>query len=699
MVPHVDIIHSVVPQSVSSIDQTVTIEITLTGQGGRVEDLPAAVLARLPRIPLQVVLVLDKSGSMGQSDYPPSRIEAAKAAAASFVSQLQPGDYVGLVTFETSADLATPLTRDHQETIDDLDRVFADGGTAMGDGLLIVLDHLEEFTDDGVKAIVLLSDGVSNEGVEPLLVAEDAALQGVPVFTVGIGTSEEEFDEPTLEGIANITGGEYLYAPDEEELQQVYLNMGGKVLNIAGLDVSLEITPSELFAIDDMTEDGLATGSLADSLLYSYDVLPVGEERTVQLIGRPLLNLPGQDIPLVSSIILRYTDLSTDIERINVGEPVKISFEGLVTGGDFRIDALTLERTLTDYPESSVYRMGKSVRALVELDKPRGTDAVSIVSLFNQAGAGNTDTQIATRSDVTHRLDHAEVAGAYELVSSVYLQNGELSDFVTEEFYVVFSAPQMWEEFANSTTFFGDKNISKLRFTNQVTLNPRSSRILENAAELLDLPLSQQSSLLSKFPGGVDNPSEAGEVLALTLWPNMLTYNSSQFGLGSDFGSNFDILDAGQGDDTDFTALYISLARSLNIPARGVRLNFKYDTDGTEIDGRDAFAEVYDDDTWWHADPTWPRWDDPDMYLRGQDGYFDIEASVESAPRKDTDDPLTTIKYAVGLISPAPSDVLYLDLEEGNEFTEKLYFVNQSKGTEARRLKVDVVDNGQLEIE
>ena len=78
--------------------------------------------------------------------------------------------------------------------------------------------------------------------------------------------------------------------------------------------------------------------------------------------------------------------------------------------------------------------------------------------------------------------------------------------------------------------------------------------------------------------------------MAKTVKNNLLTYDLGD----SDFGSDFEILDAGHGDCTDFAALYVSLARSLDIPSRGVRIFFKYRPDGPggkEEKNGHAFAE------------------------------------------------------------------------------------------------------------
>ena len=354
--PHLAVNYQVSPGVVRGILEEVTVAITVSGGGGRAGDLPLEVRERLPRRPLEVVLVLDRSGSMEHSDYLPTRIEAAKAAARTFLKQIQPGDSTALVSFNDLVSLDVPLTENRELSLEALSRLQAVDGTAIGEGLFRAIDVLEGGTSESVKAVVLLSDGASNEGRDPRLAADAAREAGIPVFTVGIGTSGEDFDEPALRYIADVTGGEYLYAPDEDELSRVYERMGGNVINVAGVNASLEIEATGLFDVTDYTTEDLESSGNG-RLLYRWDQIPVGERKTVYLSGWPTALLPGERAAVIKSITLTYQSLGSDRERRVISGPVEITFdEGVLDRGYYlEIDRISFNRTEDDYEDSNVY--------------------------------------------------------------------------------------------------------------------------------------------------------------------------------------------------------------------------------------------------------------------------------------------------------------------------------------------------------
>jgi len=191
---------------------------------------------------IDVVLALDVSGSMMAQDFKPNRLESAKKTALEFIEE-RPNDRIGLVVYEGEAYTQAPLTNDHVLLHDLFEQVqtgLVAGGTAIGSGLITAVNRLRE-SDAKSKVIILLSDGVNNQGeVDPITASEIANEFGIRVYTIGVGKNGTapfpvqtpfgtvtqqvavEIDEALLANISEITNGKYFRAKNEKELQSIY---------------------------------------------------------------------------------------------------------------------------------------------------------------------------------------------------------------------------------------------------------------------------------------------------------------------------------------------------------------------------------------------------------------------------------------------------------------------------------------------
>ncbi len=217
-------------------------------------------LVTMPSQEGTVILTMDVSGSMQADDLKPSRIEAAKSAARSFVEKQPSGVRIGIVSFSDNAFLVQAPTDDKAAIIAAINRLTPLRGTAIGRGLLTSVDAIfeEANTEAGQTntasdptptptpvpqgvyepaIIVLLSDGESNQGPRPLDVIDQVAARGVRVYTVGVGTTtgtvlhiqgrsiRTRLDEETLKRVASATGGAYYSATTEKDLVAIYDNL------------------------------------------------------------------------------------------------------------------------------------------------------------------------------------------------------------------------------------------------------------------------------------------------------------------------------------------------------------------------------------------------------------------------------------------------------------------------------------------
>lgn len=191
---------------------------------------------------IDIILAMDISASMLARDFEPDRLAVSKQMAKEFVDG-RVGDRIGLVVYEGEAYTACPATLDYEilkAQIENAQPGNLEGGTAIGTGLGTAVTRLR---NDSIKSkvIILLTDGSNNSGtISPETAANLARQKHVCVYTIGVGSmgtapmpmmtpigiqyvdTPVEIDEETLRNIANITGGSYFRATDEQSLRDIY---------------------------------------------------------------------------------------------------------------------------------------------------------------------------------------------------------------------------------------------------------------------------------------------------------------------------------------------------------------------------------------------------------------------------------------------------------------------------------------------
>ncbi|MCK0157484.1 VWA domain-containing protein [Cellulophaga sp. F20128] len=193
---------------------------------------------------IDIVMAIDVSSSMLARDLKPDRLSALKKVAADFIKK-RPNDRIGLVAYAGESYTKTPITSDKSivlASLRDITYGQLTDGTAIGMGLATAVNRLKESTSKS-KIIILLTDGVNNAGfIEPKTAADLAVEYNIKTYTIGIGTNgnalspvsynpdgsfrygmqKVEIDEKLLEEIAEVSGGKYFRATDNEKLEAIY---------------------------------------------------------------------------------------------------------------------------------------------------------------------------------------------------------------------------------------------------------------------------------------------------------------------------------------------------------------------------------------------------------------------------------------------------------------------------------------------
>jgi len=193
---------------------------------------------------IDIVMAIDVSSSMLARDLKPNRLAALKEVAANFIEK-RPNDRIGIVAYAGESYTKTPITSDKSIILRALkDIVYGqlEDGTAIGMGLATSVNRLKESKAIS-KVIILLTDGVNNSGfIEPQTAADLAVEYDIKTYTIGLGTNgnaltpiaykrdgsfqygmrQVEIDEKLLQEIAEVTGGEYFRATDNDKLEEIY---------------------------------------------------------------------------------------------------------------------------------------------------------------------------------------------------------------------------------------------------------------------------------------------------------------------------------------------------------------------------------------------------------------------------------------------------------------------------------------------
>jgi Ca-activated chloride channel family protein len=221
---------------------------------------PQAIVS-LPRLESTVILAFDVSGSMAAEDLQPTRMEAAKAAALDFVGRQPPTTQIGVVAFSDSGFAVQPPTNEQETILAAISRLGPERGTSLAHGIQASLNTIFADAEQEPRlysnltpsdaptptplpegtytsaVIVMLTDGENTSPPDPFEAAQLAVDRGVRIHTVGIGsaagaplnvegfTVHTRLDEAMLQAIADLTGGSYYNAENEEELRAIYQDL------------------------------------------------------------------------------------------------------------------------------------------------------------------------------------------------------------------------------------------------------------------------------------------------------------------------------------------------------------------------------------------------------------------------------------------------------------------------------------------
>jgi uncharacterized protein YegL len=192
--------------------------------------------------PLNLALVLDRSGSMAAAD----KMVQVKAALRTLIGRLQPTDIVSIVVFDSSAQVLMPARavgsgREHVRAIDSIQPA---GSTNINAGLMLGFREVQQhFSKEKTNRVILLTDGIANTGeVNPIRIAANSASfneRGIDLSTIGVG---QELDNDLLRTLAKRGRGLYHFVADARDVEKIFVQEVQSLLSPVARDVTVDIS-------------------------------------------------------------------------------------------------------------------------------------------------------------------------------------------------------------------------------------------------------------------------------------------------------------------------------------------------------------------------------------------------------------------------------------------------------------------------
>jgi Ca-activated chloride channel family protein len=219
------------PTLLANKKQTTYVKVGLTG---------FKMSNKAKRTPINVALVLDKSGSMSGS-----KLARAKEAACWAIRRLEKKDIVTVVTYDSTVQVLVPATKlsDKDELCRKIGRIEADGSTAIFAGVSKGAAELRKFIDrNRVNRIILLSDGLANVGPQTPgelgQLGASLSKEGIAVSTMGLGL---DYNEDLMAALARRSDGNHIFIEKADELAEVFRHEFDDVFSVVAQEVSIAV--------------------------------------------------------------------------------------------------------------------------------------------------------------------------------------------------------------------------------------------------------------------------------------------------------------------------------------------------------------------------------------------------------------------------------------------------------------------------
>lgn len=380
------------------------------------------------RTPVNVALVLDKSGSMqGQ------KIVRAREAAISAIKRLQPNDIVSVITYDSTVNIVVPATKltDQQYVIDAINRIQPGGSTALFAGVSKGAAEIRKFLDEKhVNRIVLLSDGKANVGPQTPLELGDLGSslikENISVTTLGLGLG---FNEDLMVQLASRSGGNHEFIEDAAELADIFNREFDSVTSVVAQQVELRINvPQGIRPVRVLGNDAEISGQKIYAKLSSiyseqnrHVVLELeipksetGSKLDLASVSVSYLNMKTEAKDAVSGkVTVEFSDQKSVVDK-SMNPQVMADVAALVANENNKLATRLLDQGKTLQCEQTLEANCKFLRTNASNLPSNGKQRLQLEALFDL----NRDQLTQVKGKDSNRARKSMRAGQYKLDSN-----------------------------------------------------------------------------------------------------------------------------------------------------------------------------------------------------------------------------------------------------------------------------------------
>jgi Ca-activated chloride channel family protein len=320
-------------------------------------EVEGGVISQKRRTPLNLAIVLDRSGSMSGG-----KLEQAKQAASLLVDELDREDILSLVVYESAVEVirsAAPVGDQHREIKRLIQRIETGGSTALYGGVEEGSVQLREYLGkERINRVMLLSDGIANVGPsdnrEIASLGNAIARQGMSVTTIGLGS---DYNESLMTSLAEASDANYYYVADIETLPGVFEKELGELKSVVARDLVIEIRCPE--GIRPLRFLGRPGELKSNSETITFSTLSSGQARELYLeclVSDAALGKVNQ----IAQVSTRYADAVTN-------QSVEADKKAVVVGYSRDEDVVSRSVNQAIVAEATIYANAEETEKAVAL--------------------------------------------------------------------------------------------------------------------------------------------------------------------------------------------------------------------------------------------------------------------------------------------------------------------------------------------